>query len=190
MGKRLELNGVRFSRLVVLEPAAKTAKGLLAWKCLCDCGTEINVLTARLRNGMTRSCGCLAREGNHLTHGDARRGKVSREWRTWAGIKNRCFNPKNPAYPNYGGRGIIVCKRWKDSFEEFLKDMGRCPPKLTIERIDNDGNYEPGNCKWATRFEQGKNKRNNHKITYQGQTKILRHWAALKGISEDTLFTR
>jgi len=83
-----------------------------------------------------------------------------------------------------------VCKRWKDSFEEFLKDMGRCPPKLTIERIDNDGNYEPGNCKWATRFEQGKNKRNNHKITYQGQTKILRHWAALKGISEDTLFTR
>jgi len=175
---------------MALAPVGKTSWGSVVWQCKCNCGSEINVPAARLRSGMTSSCGCLAREGNRLTHGDARKGKVSREWRIWANMKNRCLNPRCKAYPDYGGRGITVCEQWKNSFEEFLRDMGRCPPKLTIERIDNDRNYEPGNCKWATRFEQGENKRNNRYISHQGEARLLPHWAILKGIHVKTLGTR
>jgi hypothetical protein len=110
--------------------------------------------------------------GTMLRHGHAVRGRASAEYRAWDHIRRRCLNPKDKSFQNYGGRGIAICERWRDSFEAFLADMGRKPaPELTIERVDNDGNYEPSNCKWATRFEQTHNRRPN-KLSPEHRAKI------------------
>ncbi len=156
------------------------------WRCLCDCGTETMTAASDMRRGTTVSCGCYARE-RHTKHGRTE----SPEYAAWCGIKTRCNNPNAKEYPYYGGRGIQVCKRWRDSFASFFADMGERPAgRYSIERIDNDGNYEPANCKWATKREQTRNRRNNVRLTYQGETKTAVDWAAQLGISAKMIYKR
>lgn len=126
-----------------------------------------------------------------MKHGYARRGKNrSREYIQWASAKRRCYNPRNRDYRNYGGRGITVCAKWINDFPAFFKNMGPCPKDMTLERIDNSGNYEPKNCRWATRKEQNNNKRNNHLITIKGKILCLTAWCKITGISHTTVIRR
>lgn len=193
--KPIDLTGQRFGRLVVVErgPNAGTGTSSKArWYCRCDCGNTSLVYTSALRGGLTKSCGCwrvengiiLARPLNR-THGKSSTAAFAR----WISMRQRCFNPNRKDWPNYGGRGITICDRWM-SFENFYTDMGDPPPGMQIERVDNNGNYEPGNCVWATPVQQGRNRRNNRRINASGETKTLSTWAENIGAAESTVSDR
>lgn len=183
------LVGQKFGRLTV--ESLERIKGVLCWRCSCDCGGTVTLRTARLTGSRpTKSCGCLWLEtvpGSNRTH--QRTGDYLH--RIWGLIVHRCCNPKSPAYGNYGGRGITICNRWRYSFEAFVADVGERPTDAhTLDRINNDGNYEPGNVRWATRTEQARNTRFNRRITVNGVTKVLQEWANETGISRRTIAAR
>lgn len=178
--KPLDLIGQRFGRLTVVGRDAKVGGDgvrYVVWICKCDCGGDARVMTGPIRkkNG-TRSCGCLQKERT----AEAKRthcGTGTAEFRVWMHMRERCRNPNDKAFRNYGGRGICVCERWSD-FANFLADMGKRPsPKHSIERLDVDGHYEPGNCTWATKSQQARNTRSTTYLTIDGVTRRLVEWA-------------
>jgi AraC-like DNA-binding protein len=159
------------------------------WECRCDCG-EVRVITSySLRDGLSRSCGCLKRENlakRCTTHGRSK----SKMYSVWQAMRRRCENPEDPSFLNYGARGITVCERWQD-FQAFYEDMGSRPShKHTIERIDNSKGYEPSNCKWATRIEQNNNTSRNVRIEYGGRSKTVAQWARELGMNPRTFAGR
>ena len=150
----------------------KASKG--RWTCRCECGVSRSVRGSDLQNGKSRMCRQCSTEASGTTHGM----RNTPEYNTWVHMIQRCHNPNNKDYPNYGGRGIVVCDMWRQSFEAFYMVVGAKPaPEYTIERIDTDGNYEPGNVKWATRQEQVLNQRSNVYLTIDGETMTVSQWA-------------
>jgi hypothetical protein len=185
-----ELMGQRFGRLTVIGYHDKNSCGQVRWVCKCDCGNEHVAVGAQLKRLHTKSCGCLQRESrvtSNTTHGMT----DSPTYKVWENMRTRCSNPNRKQWKDYGGRGIKVCDRWQQSFEAFLSDMGERPSsKHTIERKDTNGNYEPGNCIWATMQEQNWNRREHHNLTIEGVTKCVGQWASEKGINVETLYNR
>lgn len=183
----------RYGRLVVIsrELSEKPLKRR-KWLCRCDCGKEKFVTGDCLREGKTKSCGCLRSEvtsARTRVHGM----RHSPEFGVWSGMRNRCNNPNNDFFASYGARGIKVCDRWQNGFAEFYADMGPRPsPKHTIERLNNDGNYEPSNCKWAVNIDQANNRRSNRFVAYRGMTLTVRQLMAHcpHPISHSTLRSR
>jgi hypothetical protein len=156
------------------------------WTCRCDCGNMTTVERSSLVAGATKSCGCLLREtvkNRMTTHGHASDYRVTPEYKCWRGIKQRCLNKNDRKFALYGGRGISICDRWKNSFEHFLEDVGFRPtPGHSIDRINTNGNYEPTNCRWATISEQNNNMNSNRFVEFRGQSKTITQWSRIVGI--------
>lgn len=191
MSACIDLTGGTFGRLTVLTKAGSYSGGDVLWSCRCDCGNITVVVGYDLKNGHTKSCGCLRQYVSRIKstkHGFSR--KNSKIYWAWINMRSRCNNSNNAGYLWYGERGIKVCRRW-NKFENFLEDMGRPPTKNhSIDRINNDGNYCKSNCRWATRKQQDTNKINTWKITYDGKTKLAVTWANQYKINYGTLWAR
>jgi hypothetical protein len=183
--------GRRFGRRVV---TARADDGRDRWAVRCDCGNEGVARGSHLRGGKSDSCGCLKIErarAARMTHGATVNHGKAPEYDVWSGMLQRCTNPRDDAYANYGGRGITVCDRWRNDFAAFLEDMGPRPsPQHSIDRRDNDGNYEPGNCRWATRMEQASNRRNSLRIPVGAETLTAAQWEARAGLKPGTVSHR
>lgn len=200
MKKHFIKSGDRFGRLVVLsEESRRDCHGFMRRYAVvhCDCGNEVEVMVSNLvKKNHTTSCGCAASENAYkrmLTHGHSCTcgGRHrARTYRAWEAAKQRCFNPNNKDYKDYGNRGISMYPGWKDSFETFLRDMGECPQNRYIDRIDNNGNYTPGNCRWATAMEQAYNRRCSKRVLYHGKKYTLRELSDMTGIKYSTLERR
>ncbi len=189
MTQAVDMAGKRFGRLVALHRDG-CSDGKAVWQCLCDCGNIKRIVGKSLRSGNTTSCGCFAAEGK-VARASSHGMTYSVEYGVWCRIKNRCYNQKVKDYPDYGGRGISMCPTWRSSFEAFLHDMGPRPsPQHSIDRKNNDGDYEPINCRWATASIQANNKRNNRKITAFGRTQNLSQWAREYGMDRGALKQR
>jgi len=170
--------GDKINKFTFVEELPRSKCGMRRVKVRCFCGNIVNVQLNNIKlRGETKTCGC-SKKGGNPTHGMS----STNIYNSWRSLRQRCSNKNNREYHNYGGRGIKVCDRWINSFENFYKDMGKRPKGKSIDRIDYNGNYEPENCRWATREEQDNNKRNNHFIEYRGEKKTLAQWSRkLKG---------
>lgn len=180
--------GTPFERLTVTGDGGRVEYGTQGVRvsmsqCVCACGNEVTVSNASLRRGGTKSCGCLNREATiarniaRATHGQSRHGSATTEYKTWRNIIARTTNTDISDWQNYGGRGITVCERWLESFENFYADMGPKPsPSYSIDRINNDGHYSPENCRWTTKIEQSNNQRNSVRFTFYGLDKTVAEW--------------
>lgn len=184
MGKLIDLSGKTFGHLKVIS-RLNSENGTTYWSCECICGKITRASRNNLQSGGHTSCGCVnkIRIGNlNKLHGESSR-KISKEYRTWIHMNGRCYTPTDHKYKNYGARGITVCDRWRASYENFLADMGRAPsPKHSLDRKENNGNYEPGNCRWTTNKTQANNKRNNLRLEYNGELKTLTEWCDQFGV--------
>ena len=183
-----DLTGQKFGRWRVLERAGSTKKWNSLWRCQCDCGEIKTVVGYSLKDGGSQSCGCLSREKAKVlnrTH-----GRYDTEtYKSWIHMRRRCNNRNSTQFKYYGGRGIKICDRW-NHYEHFLADMGEKPEGLTIERTDNNGDYCPKNCRWATREDQMMNRRNTLFITYRDKTKTLKEWSEDLKIKYSILWKR
>lgn len=188
--QKIDITSQKFGRLTVLYENGRRGKNII-WRCKCECGKEIDAIAYNLKNGHTKSCGCLANEVKSIVH-SLHGGSKTPLFRTWQHMISRCRNSNVAGYKNYGGRGITVCKEWEDSFEAFrhwsLQNGYR--ENLSIDRIDVNGNYEPSNCRWANAKTQANNKRNNHVIEYNGVTKTISEWADELGLKPSTIKAR
>lgn len=193
MNKNLiDITGQKFGRLTILSHYNFTdEKGYRRsyWICKCDCGNEYHTQSNPLRTGRIKSCGCFNRD-RITTHGQTKNKQISRAWQSWRTMKSRCYRITDCSYKNYGGRGISVCNRWKESFENFFADMGECPENHSLDRINVDGDYEPENCRWADSITQANNTRFNTKITHNGITKTITEWSREFGVSWTTIRNR
>ena len=186
---RSDLTNQRFGLLTAVKIIDKP--GRCNWECICDCGNIKIILAESLKSGKTKSCGCFNTKvvkDRMTTHGLTE----TPEYITWTSMKTRCLNQNSIKYPDYGGRGITICDRWKDSFENFFEDMGKRPsPKHSLDRHpDKNGNYEPLNCRWATIPQQGRNKRNNVMIESNGLNMPLSAWSEFIGIPYMKLYAK
>ncbi len=189
MSKVIDLIEQQFGRLIVLQRADNSKRGQSRWLCRCDCGKKIIIQGGNLKNGHTKSCGCLRKE-IMTKHGHIKRGIKDGFYQSWQNMKDRCTNPNHKYYKDYGGRGITVCGEWLHSFSNFKRDNLDWKPGLTIERKDKNGNYCPENCKWATRKEQGRNKRNNRYETYKGKRWLFIELCKEHNISYHIVYNR
>jgi hypothetical protein len=189
--------GAKFGRLIVTgvgEPSTEKSGARASTSiCLCECGNVKQVRNGSLLQGSSQSCGCAtaeAREQRCTTHGNGKRNAKTAEYKVWTGINRRVFNKNEKSFPDYGGRGITVCERWRQ-FENFLEDVGKRPSSgHSIDRIDSNGNYEPGNVKWSTRKEQNNNKRNNRLMTFYGKTMTLVQWSEISQVCRFVIAAR
>lgn len=194
MPKKIDLTSQRFGRLIVIKELKERRNKQIYWLCKCDCGNECEIIGNSLKQGHTKSCGCLQIE---LTAQRFRKYDSSTETlrHVLSSIKQRCLNPKNSDYYLYGGRGITICKEWLDSvngvalFVHWSLENGY-KKGLSIDRIDNSKGYSPDNCRWVDNHIQGRNKRTNHLITFNEETHCLAEWAEIKGIKYHTLKQR
>jgi len=188
LGKRLDLTDVKYGRLTGVR-YVRTVKHICIWLFKCDCGNLTEAEARGVKAGNTLSCGCLKSEGSRerrTTHGMS----TDLTYKSWTHMQQRCFNPKATKYEIYGGRGITVCKRWC-RFENFLEDMGERPSRLhSIDRIDGNGHYEPGNCRWATTRQQGNNTSRNVFLEFAGKRQTLAQWSTELGLGYDRLRRR
>lgn len=191
-----DLTGKKLGRLQIHSRAPDRISGLgnraARWNCVCECGIKKVVLASVLLDGSTKSCGCLADELSSLRerrHGHSIGGIVSPEYKSWRAMIQRCCDSKNVAFKNYKERGITMCERWL-KFDFFLEDMGKRPKGTTLDRINNNGNYEPGNCRWATPKQQGRNTRVNVRYEINGIWKTIPEWSEISGVNSGTIRDR
>ncbi len=193
-----DLTGIEFGRLTVVSYVRRTPdKRNRIWLCKCNCGAIVEKRASHLTDGSSKSCGCIRREASlsRKVKSDKKRRLYSginykrATYSSWSCALRRCNNVKCKDYPNYGGRGIRVCERWLD-FRNFLEDMGDVPHKLTLDRIEVNGNYEPGNCRWATQKEQQNNRTNNRIFEYAGESLNVSQWAERYSIKSSLLNNR
>lgn len=190
-----QMLGRKFHRWTVIKFAGRDKNRESKWECVCDCGNRKQVKGRSLRTGWSKSCGCLRLEAvlkaNKARVYKTTHGKTSsKEYKIWSNMLNRCRNKKSASYKDYGGRGIRVHKRWQ-KFENFLEDMGEVPAaNMSLDRIDNDGDYAPKNCKWSNSLEQANNRRNNIYVTVDGKTRSLSEWSRINKINCGTITSR
>lgn len=186
----VDSTGKKYNRLTAIRPNGKNKHGNIKWLCLCDCGNYTTVLGTHLRNGTTKSCGCLLKEYNEQFRADNPK-KGYPLYAVWGSMLRRCENPRDAAYKNYGSRGIKVCDEWHEfeAFEKWAIDTGYVRG-LDLDRTDNGGNYCPENCRWVTRKTNNNNKRNNVIMEYQGKSMTLSQWSEELGISKAAIYTR
>lgn len=191
MGKpRRDLTEIRFGRLVAKVDVGPGIGGTRLWKCSCDCGGSVTARSGDLTVGNTKSCGCFVASGDHKRrHGHASATHKSRVYVVWLNMRQRCNNEDKPQFKDWGGRGITYDPRW-EVFENFLADMGEPPAGMSLDRIDNDGNYTKENCRWASAREQRLNSKRVHMLTWNGKTLCVRDWERELGLKPTTLTMR